>query len=57
MFLNCVTGNCGFNMYQLLPAQILGLVVAVLSIIPAVLLLRQFFKTKIRDYLIIEVLK
>ncbi len=37
-------------MINLLPAQILGLVVAFLSIIPAVLLLRQFIKTKIRDY-------
>ena len=37
-------------MIDLLPAQILGLGVAVLSIIPAVLLLHQFQKTKIRDY-------
>lgn len=37
-------------MIDLIPAQILGLGVAVLSIIPAFLLLRQYFKTKIRDY-------
>lgn len=39
-------------MITLASAQILGLVVAFLSIIPAALLLRQFLKTKIRDYLI-----